>query len=365
MYKQTLGRKAVKPNVNIGIILLLAVLVFFSYRVIKVLGNNKERGGLAYVQLLNFGMPVVENQIYDEGAYTENHLSIKTVCLDALGLNKINCYGIVNNEVSFYKQGFQSDEKHTSVNISPFKINDSSVVKVDNNSSNTSNSDDKNDSNDSKVDTKSSPAYNPKLKKNIDHSKPEVLIYHSHTTENYAEAGGDTLDENYSVVGVGSEISRILEEDYGISVIHDKTNHSVSYNDSYKRSNETVSRYLNKYGDFKMIVDLHRDSIDNKAAVTANINGENVAKLMFVTAKNSTRYGKNSALADELMNNANAFFPGLAIKILTYNHGINGFNEGLSDNSMLIECGANVNTSAEAKGSAKYIARLIAEHVNK
>ncbi|MDS0524069.1 stage II sporulation protein P [Clostridium sp. SHJSY1] len=363
MYKQNIRRKDVKQNINIGVIILLIVLSIFSYRVINILRNSKERGGFAYVQLLNFGMPIVENQIYDEGAYAENKLSIKEVCLEATGLKNINCFAIVNNEVSFFSQGFKPNDKIASTGISPFEINDSSIVKVDNNENKTTN--DSGSNNQNRVDTKASPAYNPKLKKNLDNSKPEVLIYHSHTTENYAETGGDTLDENYSVVGVGSEIGRILEEDYGISVIHDKTNHSVSYNDSYSRSNETVNRYLKKYGDFKMIIDLHRDSVENKSAVTANINGENVAKLMFVTAKNSTRYGKNSALADELMNNANTLFPGLAIKILTYNHGINGFNEGLSDNSMLIECGANINSSAEAKGSAKYIARLIAEHVNK
>ncbi|MBD7909803.1 stage II sporulation protein P [Clostridium sp. Sa3CVN1] len=327
--------------------------MIFSYRVIKVLSSNKERGGFAYVQLLNFGMPVVENQIYNEGAYAENSLSIKRVCLEALGLKNISSFAIINNEVSFYKQGFQANSKIASVDISPFKINDSSIAKQDDTSSGNN------------VNTKNSLAYDPKLKKNIDHSKPEVLIYHTHTTENYAEAGGDTLDENYSVVGVGSEISRILEEDYGVSVIHDKTNHSVSYNNSYDRSNETVSRYLKKYGDFKMIIDLHRDSLDNKGAVTANINGENVARLMFVTAKNSTRYGKNNALAEEFLNKANALFPGLIRQIYSYNHGINAFNESLSDSSILIECGANVNTSAEAKGSAKYIARLIAEHINR
>jgi stage II sporulation protein P len=356
VYGQTLGRKAVKPNINIGIIILLTVLIIFSYRVIKVLSNSTERGGFAYVQLLNFGMPVVENQIYNEGAYAENNLSVKRVCLEALGLTNINNFAIINNEVSFYRQGFTYNGEVASVDINPFRINDSSVAKVDNNNNN---------NNENKVDTKSSLAYDSKLKKNIDPSKPEVLIYHTHTTENYAEVGGDTLDENYSVVGVGSEISRILEEDYGISVIHDKTNHCVSYNDSYDRSNETVSRYLKKYGDFKMIIDLHRDSVENKSAVTTKINGENVARLMFVTSKNSPRYTKNNALAEEFLNKANTLFPGLAIKILPYNHGINSFNEGLSDNSMLIECGANINPSAEAKGSAKYIARLIAEHVNK
>lgn len=351
---QTIRRKTIKPRLNVGIIILLMCIFIFSIRVISILKDNKERGGFAFVQLLNFSMPIVETEIYDEGAYAENNLSVKRVCLEALGLDKINNFSIVNNEVSLYKQGFTMDNSIESLDVNPlqissFNIDDDSIIKVENNT----------------IDTKTSAAYDASLKKTLDQSNVEVLIYHTHTTENYAEANGDTLDENASVVGVGSEISRILEEDYGIAVIHDKTNHSISYNNSYKRSNETVSSYLNKYGDFKMIIDLHRDSVDNKEAVTGNVNGEDLAKLMFVTTKNSTRYDKNQALADEFFNRANELFPGLTRKIYTYNRGMNAFNQSLSDGCMLIECGANTNTMNEAKTSAKYIARLVAEHINR
>ena len=288
-------------------------------------------------------MPLIESEIYDEGAYSENNLSVKAVCLEALGLSNIDNFFIVNNEVNYYKQGFSEGSDVKALVLNPFNINDNTVLKVDNNSN----------------------ASDDSLKKTLDQSKVEVLIYHSHTTENYAEAGKDTLDENYSVVGVGNEVTRELEENYGIAVIHDKTNHSVSYNNSYDRSNETVNRYLQKYGNFKIIIDIHRDSVANKSAVTTNINGESLAKIMFVTAKNSSRYSKNQALVDELYNKANVLFPGLTKPTYTYNRGINGFNLGLSDGSLLIECGSDNNTSAEAQGSGRYIARLIAEYINK
>lgn len=344
MYEKKLTRKVIRPKINIGVIILVLFIGIFFFRVINILSNNNERGGFAYVQLLNFGMPIIENEIYDEGAYTENNLSIKAVCLEALGLASIDNFFIVNNEVNYYKQGFIPDSDVKTLSLNSFNINDSTVAKIDKNSNASDNS----------------------LKKTLDQSKVEVLIYHTHTTENYAEAGGDTLDENYSVVGVGDEVTRELEETYGISVIHDKTNHSVSYNNSYDRSYETVSRYLQKYGDFKMIIDIHRDSVANKSAVTANINGESLAKIMFVVAKNSSRYSKNQELVDELYNKANVLFPGLTKPIYSYNRGIsNGFNLGLSDGSLLIEVGSDNNTSAEAQASGRYIARLIAEHINK
>lgn len=347
MYGEVLGKQKVKPRLNIGVGLFIILIGFFAYRVLFVLSSSTERGGFAYVQLLNFGMPIVETEIYDEGAYAENNLSITTVFMEALGLSNINNFAIVNTELSIYKQGFNEDKTdlksntNKNVSLNSFTINENTVMKTEGNSYSLPVSDD--------------------LKKTYDPSKVEVLIYHTHTTENYAEAKGDTLDENYSVVGVGDVIAKELEEKYGIAVIHDKTNHSVSYNDSYARSNETVNRYLQKYGDFKMIIDLHRDSVDNKDSVTANINGENVAKLMFVTTRNSTRFAANEALAERMLNRSNTLFPGLTKKIYTYNRGINAFNQSLSDNSILIECGANVNTSAEAQASGKYIARLIAE----
>lgn len=359
MYVETLGRKRSRPQVNYIVVIFFAIILFFSIRVINVLKDSSERGGFAYVQLLNFGMPLVETEVYNEGAYAENKLSLKNACIEAAGLSNLNKFQLISNEVVLYNpsivtglevknssEGQEAEKTISTININDFNLPENAITKVESNLG-------------------ASKAYDPSLKKVLDPSKVEVLLYHTHTTENYAETSRDTLDERYSVVGVGNAIEEELENNYGISVIHDKTNHSVSYNDSYKRSNETVNSYLKKYGDFKIIIDLHRDSVPNKAAVTTNINGENLATLMFVIAENSSRYPKNKALAEEFLNKSNKLFPGLTKKIYTYHRGINAFNENLSDNSMLIECGSNVNTSAEAQNSGRYIARLIAEHINR
>lgn len=356
MYNQTKARKAVNSEINLVLTVMLVLIIIFSYRVINILSSNKERGGLAYVQLLNFDMPLVETSIYDEGAYLENKLSIKRVCYEALGLSNINANAIIKGEIPFYKisniEEIASLENSKGSNI--FYLDENSVSKYENEHGSNG-----------QVTATAVAAYDPSLKKQLDPSKVEVLIYHTHTTENYAETPGDTTDERYNVVGVGDAIADELQNNYGIATIHDKTIHCISYNDSYKRSNETVSAYLNKYGDFKIIVDLHRDSVDDKASVTANINGENLAKLMFVTTRNSKRFAKNEALAEEVFNKANQLFPGLTRKIYTYNRGMNAFNQSLSDGSILIECGANVNTSEEAQKSGRYIARLLAEHINR
>lgn len=342
MYNIARINRVSKPKFNFGlVILIIGVLIFFA-RVITVLTSSTERGGFAYVQLLNFGMPLVESQVYDEGDYLENYMSFKAVCLEALGLSNLSSLGIVNSEVSYFKQGYTREGLELA-SISPFQISDSSISKID-------------------IPTDGG-VRDPSLKKSLDNSKPEVLIFHTHTMEGYAEAGGDTKDANANIVGVGEELVKELEY-YGISVVHDKTNYSTTYTGVYERSNEGVSKYLSKYGDFKLVIDLHRDSVP-KSAVTANIDGEDVARFMFVTAQNSKTYTQNRALADKLYAKSNELYPGLMRSVYEYPRAKCAINLGLSPNSLLIECGSNTNTAVEARAVAKYMARILAEHLNR
>ena len=61
---------------------------------------------------------------------------------------------------------------------------------------------------------------------------------------------------------------------------------------------------------FKLIIDLHRDSVTNKDAVTVNLNDQNLAKLMFVLAENSQRYAAYQELVNNLLNISNSYFRG-------------------------------------------------------
>ena len=272
MYKKGIKKPGIGPKINIGIVVLLACITLFAFRVYKVLISSSERGGYAYVQMLNFGLPLFEEQAYDESDYHESSMTLKNVCLEALGLNNLSHFGIINNEISFFKQGFsEQDASIASITVNPFFLNDESVSKVE------------------PTESKVSGVYDESLKTNIDHSKPRVLIYHTHTTEGYSDGPSDTVDNSKNVVGIGEELTRILENDYGISVIHDKTNHYLSFTTCYEVSGNTVKSYLKKYGDFDLVIDLHRDGGPQKKTVTANINNEDVAKIMFVLGQNSGR----------------------------------------------------------------------------
>ena len=193
-----------------------------------------------------------------------------------------------------------------------------------------------------------------------------MLIYHTHTSESYSPAPPDTTDQSMGVCAVGDELQKILQDNYNISTINDKTVHDqVAYTQSYDRSAETLDKYLKKYGGFKLIIDLHRDSIENKTQVTKSINGENVAKFGMVMCKKNPHYDKNNVMATKIQTITDKLFPGLFLNTINYNYGTRFFNQDKSNNAVLIEVGSNVNTIDEAKNTSKYIARVIAEILNR
>lgn len=343
------GRQGISipaPKISAGYILLLSIIILFFARGIDVLKSNTERGGLAYVKLLNFSMPMVETQVYNEADYVESTLSLKSVVMQIFALDKLSGLDIVAKELPIYETPDNKEKsKLSGRTYNPFVMNEDNIDKVEEN--------------------KNNPAYSPALKKELDKSKPEILIYHTHTTEAYAEAGTDSTNNKYNVVGVGEALTKELEENYGIAVVHDTTNNSTDYNEAYTKSRETVKRNLNEYGDFKIVVDLHRDAAKDKSTVTTNMNGEDLAKMMFVIAENSERYPKNKEILDSLYSIGNKLFPGFVRETTVYPIGKGAFNQDLSDNSVLIECGTQLNTSEEVNRTAKYIARILAEYLNK
>lgn len=344
-------------NFSVGYLIIIVAFIIFLIRAVNVVNNYNDPGGYAYVQMLNFSMPVVKNAVYDEGAYAENNLTLKNVALEAIGIRGINAYKIIGKEIGLFSEICDKSTISSINKLTPFSLKTESIARMTDEEIAELN--------------KVSAAYDPSLKKTLDNSKIEVLIFHTHTTENYSERENLSTDTDFNVVGVGDVLAKELEEGYGISVIHDKTNHSVSYNESYTRSNQTLRKYLDEYGDFKLIIDLHRDGVDGaraeqlKKVYTINMNEQNLAKMMFVTGQNSERYTANKALVDKLYNTANTLFPGIIRNTYEYEYAATSINHSLSDNLVLLEVGSNINSAQEAKLTSKYIARIVAEYLNR
>lgn len=203
-------------------------------------------------------------------------------------------------------------------------------------------------------------------KKKIDPSKPLILIYHTHTTENYNPNG--LKDQNFThnfdqnICKVGENLKNELETKYGIATIHDTTVHDVpKRGGAYTKSRPTIQSYLKKYPGLKIIIDLHRDGDVSREKETAIISNKRYARVMFVAGTKFKSKDKNLKLVDKLNDTFSSMYPGFCRGIDYRKNSI--FNQDLSGNMVLIEVGSNENSLDEAINSVEIISRVLAKNI--
>ena len=349
-----------KSQINYKVLAICVVFLCFLFAAVPIVAKesallSQGNRNLVFVQLINYTIPTVKVTSFNEDDLAESSSNVNNIIDFFLGIDFSNPTSVMSREIPSLRVSNDSTSGVNSDNsLNAFVLDDKSISKVAVVNQGSS-------AHDTNVNI-----YNPKLKKTLDTSKPEVLIYHTHTTESYKPGGANSFDDKQNVVSVGDALVSELQNGYGISAINDRTVHdATAYTQSYSRSRVTLGNYLKKYGDFKIIIDLHRDSNPNKSAETININGENVAKVMMVMTKKNPRVVNNMKIANFLVAESNKLFPGFCKGIDTsYNHGTGYFNQDMSNNAILLEVGADINTTTEADASGKYIARLIAEYLN-
>jgi len=206
--------------------------------------------------------------------------------------------------------------------------------------------------------------------------KPEVLIMHTHTTEGFEPYERDYYDNSHpsrtknldkNVAKVGEALAKKLEN-AGIGVIHDKTIHdSPSYNGSYERSAETVKKILKENPTIKVVLDIHRDAIQqqngDRIAPIAEINGKKAAQVMIISGcddgtMNMPNYLKNFRLASLFQQQIENDNKGLTRAVL---FDYRKYNQDLTTGSLLIEVGAYSNSLDHAVYSAELIGDSIAK----
>lgn len=208
---------------------------------------------------------------------------------------------------------------------------------------------------------------------NLQQEKPTVLIVHSHgsesykKTEDYEESSAyRTLNRDYNMISVGAEVKKVLEAG-GIEVIHDTTMHDQpSYSDSYNHSRKSVKEYLKAYPSICLVLDLHRDAVENKdgkqVAVTAKYNGKTAAQLMLVVGTDvrlsHPDWPENMSLAVKLHAQLEKNFPGICRPISFRSQR---FNQDLCSGALLVEVGSAGNTREEALEAARVLGRTILE----
>jgi stage II sporulation protein P len=195
---------------------------------------------------------------------------------------------------------------------------------------------------------------------------PQVLIYHTHTTESY-DCVARTSDLSKTVCAVGDAIAAALEE-AGVKTIHDTTVHdSPAYDGSYDRSRETMEKDLAQYPSIRVTLDIHRDAMHRDDGTmlkpTAVVNGQKAAQVMILAGCDDDGslgfpdWEQNLRLALRLQQSLAQTAPGLARPL---DFCARRYNENLTPGSLLIEVGTDANTLSEAVYSGTLLGRSLA-----
>lgn len=212
-----------------------------------------------------------------------------------------------------------------------------------------------------------------------DKSKPAVLIFHTHTTESYEILNRGWYAQDYvtrsnsadrNMVRVGKEIKQQLEK-AGYSVIHDTEVHDAKYTGAYAHSRKSVEDYLKKYPEIQIVLDVHRDAIEQddgtRIKPTANILGKDAAQIMIISGCEEGKvtdfpdWKKNLTFALELQSVCEEMYPGLMRPLYFCQRK---YNMDLSPNNLLVEMGSSANTLEEAAYSGRLLGSALVKLLN-
>lgn len=199
----------------------------------------------------------------------------------------------------------------------------------------------------------------------FDNSKPIVYIYNTHDTEKYSVP----FISDYSVTPTVKMVSYIFKEhlnNEGISVLVENkkikdylTKHKLNYYGCYDASRSYIKQ-ASKNNDFKILIDLHRDSVKYKQTLYTKDN-KKYAKVMFVVTTKHKSYKKNLKFAEYLDSKLNQDYKGLSRGIYKRSDVI--FNQDLNDNAILIELGGVDNQIEELNNTLEILSKIIKEYL--
>ena len=199
-----------------------------------------------------------------------------------------------------------------------------------------------------------------------DNSKPQILIYHTHSQEAFADSG-----PGQTVVGVGDYLTKLLE-DKGYNVYHDKSvydlkNGQLDRSKAYNYALDGITNILQQNPSIEVVLDLHRDGVAEGTRLVTEINGKPTAKIMFFNGTSQTPDGlieylpnpnreANLAFSFQMQLKAAGMYPGFTRKI--YLKGLR-YNQHVRARSALIEVGAQTNTYEEARNAMEPLAHIL------
>ena len=207
---------------------------------------------------------------------------------------------------------------------------------------------------------------------------PRVLIFHTHSTEMFADSNPDNPMDG--VLGLGAHLAEVLESKYNIPTLHDTTRYDMvdgipMRSGAYERMEPYIRQILQDNPTIEVVIDLHRDGLPaGVPPMITYIDDKPVARIMFVNGL-SRRYNGDGVLENisflhnpflrdnlnfsfQLQLAANKMHPGFARRVY-----LKAFRYSLHmmPRSILLEVGAQNNTMEEAHNAIPHIAEVIAE----
>ena len=196
---------------------------------------------------------------------------------------------------------------------------------------------------------------------------PQILIFHTHSMEGYADSGEG--EEDTGIMGVGEKLADILRERYGYNVLHHEGRYDVDgRNDAYTNALPEIAGILEDNPSIEVVIDLHRDEMPEGKRLVMDVDGKPTARFMFFNGLSRTKktgdidylynknLDKNLAFSFQMQLKAAEYYPGLTRKI--YLKGYR-YNMHLAPKYLLIELGAQNNTLEEAMNACEPLAHVL------
>ena len=117
-----------------------------------------------------------------------------------------------------------------------------------------------------------------------DAAKPQILLYHTHSQEAFADSKEGEVED--TIIGVGNYLTELLTKNYGYQVIHvteafDMESGELDRSAAYDYAGTYLETILEENPSIEVVIDLHRDGVPENRHLVTEINGKPTAQIMF------------------------------------------------------------------------------------
>ena len=195
---------------------------------------------------------------------------------------------------------------------------------------------------------------------------PKILIFHTHSQETYADGS--------TIVEIGAYLSELLNAK-GMETMHhtgvyDLIDGKLDRSKAYQYSVKNVEEILNENPSIEVVIDLHRDGIPENKRLVTEVDGKTTGKIMYFNGLSRTKSNgdisylhnpyidENLSFSFQMQLATESMYPGFARKIYlkAYRYSLH-----MMPKSLLIEAGAQNNTTEEMKNAMELLANVLEE----